>query len=313
MTFGATSAIYAQACLPLTPQLSSKLAAYVAAKYDVAPDIVVEDKGTVGSTCFRQLEFQTASSEKAIYLYLTPDQRYLAPDLLDTTTDLRAEKQRVAQQTETQLVTGQSPVRGAGNAKVTIVEFSDLQCPACKRFEDFLTAAISENNQVRENVRVIYKHRPLSIHDWARRAAQVAVCANLQSEGAFWEVHDYFYKNQSAINAGNFEATFAAFLRQHGEINGPQLHACVAENKASAIIERDESLADEYNVNSTPTVYINGTRTKGFRSEQELVHAIHLAIAAAASNERAAAAEPGSGSVPVQCTEAKSAKPDCGR
>lgn len=271
VVLASSSVAHAQACQPLTSQLSSKLGAYVAAKYDLSPDVVVEDKGTVASTCFRQIEFQAVSSQRAIYLYLSPDQRYLAPDLFDFSTDLHAEKQRVAQQTEAQLLAEPSPARGAENAKVTIVEFSDLQCPACKKFEELLSAAISEKPQIRDNVRVIYKHRPLTIHNWARNAAEVAVCADLQSERAFWEVHDYFYKSQSGINANNFEASVTAFLGQHTDINADRLHACVAQNKGDAVLDRDETLADQYEVSSTPTVYINGTRSNGFHRDRKSV------------------------------------------
>jgi protein-disulfide isomerase len=303
LLMAASSTVSAQTCPALTPQLSAKLAAYVAAKYQIAPDITVEDKGTVGSTCFRQVEFQAESPKRNMYLYLSPDQHYLTPDLLDITGDLRAERERVAKQTERELLAEQSPARGGDTPHVTIVEFSDLQCPACKRFEDMLTAARIKNKEVRDEVRVVYKHRPLPIHNWARRAAEVSICASFQSELAFWDVHDFFYNKQDTISSDNFDDRLTSFLNGDSKINATQLHSCIAGHQADALLERDENLADEYGINSTPTVFVNGDRIKGFRSEEDLVRVVDQALASPKHNDRADATPPSNTETGLICSE----------
>jgi len=235
-------------------------------------------------TCFRRLMIKVAEPRRQLELFLSPDQRFLTESLLDTRIDPSLERRRFAQETQKRLLQDDSPSVGPKDAAVTLVVFSDFQCPYCKRFADLLAAIPADE---RANLRVVYKQRPLVMHPWARPAALASICASFQGGAAFWSLYDWFAANQSTLTAENLEAKVGAFASQGGRIKADDLHACLAEHSAEKVLERDELLAEKYHVEATPTVFINGIRRGGFGSLEELESAIRLARvhAAEAAND----------------------------
>jgi protein-disulfide isomerase len=144
---------------------------------------------------------------------------------------------------------------------VTVVEFSDFQCPFCKRAADAL-AEIPED--LRDSVRVVFKQRPLPMHAWARPAALASICAGLQNEEAFWVVERYLFAHQEAITPEAASAMIREFVSKDARLNVERFDACLAGKEAEALLLRDEKLAQAYHVDSTPTVFVNGVRKPGF-------------------------------------------------
>jgi protein-disulfide isomerase len=148
---------------------------------------------------------------------------------------------------------GDSPVRGPAEAEVTIVEYSDFQCPFCARVVPTL-------NQLREaygdRVNLVYKHLPLRIHPEAPGAAAAAEAAGMQ--GKFWEMHDKIF-------AGQRELADAKYVEWAREL-GLDLERFDADRRSEAVrarIAKDEEEANRFGVSGTPAFFINGRFLSG--------------------------------------------------
>jgi len=145
------------------------------------------------------------------------------------------------------------PVRGNARAPVTIVEFSDFQCPFCARGEDML-------GQVRkaygEKVRIVWKHQPLSIHPNAFPAAVAAEAA--REQGKFWEMHDRMFANQAALSVESYE-------RWAGELGLDlgKFRRSLQERSLAQRVADDSSLGGRIGADGTPTYFVNGERVLG--------------------------------------------------
>jgi protein-disulfide isomerase len=267
----AAGCVYAQVCPAPAASEVARVRAYVAARYELAPDISLEDLGALKDTCFRIFAARAAAPKRTILLYASPDLRFLTETLFDTTVDPADEHRRLAAETQKALLKDESPSRGNDNAPVTIVVFSDFQCPYCKRLADLLAAVPPDDAA---QVRVVFKHFPLPAHKWARQAAEFAICAGSQASDAFWRLHDFLMANQADLTLESLADRLPTFASQLGSIDAGKLRDCVDNHGGDAILLRDEQLAKLYRVESTPTVFFNGVRTPGFRSAEELDWAI---------------------------------------
>lgn len=151
---------------------------------------------------------------------------------------------------------GGSPSRGPTTAKVTIVEFSDFQCPFCSRVQPTL-------GQLREiygdKIRIVWKHNPLAFHKDAAPAAQLALEARAQKgDAGFWAAHDLLFKNQKALSGDDL----AGYAAQLG-LDASRARTALATEKHKATITEDQRLAAEVTVTGTPTFYINGHKLGG--------------------------------------------------
>jgi len=151
------------------------------------------------------------------------------------------------------------PARGPANAPVLLVEFSDLQCPHCKEANPTLEKLLNENS----NVRFVFQSFPLPSHNWAEKAAKYADCvARSSSSGsgstdAFWKFIDSVYAGQSDITAENADQKLTDLATQSG-VKGPDIAACAATPEAQSRVQASIDLGQSLDVNSTPTVFING-------------------------------------------------------
>ena len=281
--FALAAPSYGSTCQTLTPTLNAKLAAYVASRYEFAPDVSIQDEGLVGETCFRRLTFQSRAPKKSIVLYLSPDQSFLTSELFDIGVDPGAERSRVARQTQRELTSEPSRTKGSASAPVTIVEFSDFQCPFCKNFDD----SLKNLGAYEPMVRIVFKEFPLPSHSWSRQAALAAICADRQGEEAFWKLHDFFFANQGALSEHNFDERLTSFLAtsDSGIPDTNRLQGCLAGREAESTLLRDQLLAQRYHVEETPAVFINGRRTVGFRNAEELRAAVRQIVDSLGPND----------------------------
>jgi len=148
---------------------------------------------------------------------------------------------------------GQAPVRGPKNAPVTIVEFSDFQCPYCKKAVPTLHEI---EKQYGSKVRVAFKHQPLPFHNNAKLAAIASVAA--QEQGKFWEYHDKLFENQQALDRASLE-------RYAGELglNASKFKSALDSKKLEARVDADAAEAGRSGVQGTPTFFINGQQLVG--------------------------------------------------
>jgi len=146
------------------------------------------------------------------------------------------------------------PARGPVAAPVTIVEFSDLQCPHCKEAQPTLDKLVSED----QNVRLVFQNFPLAqIHDWAMKAAEYADCTGRANNEAFWKFLGSVYGAQSDITAANADEKLKGFADAAGA-NGTEIAACAAKPETTSRVEHSIELGKSLEVNSTPTIFING-------------------------------------------------------
>jgi protein-disulfide isomerase len=150
---------------------------------------------------------------------------------------------------------GDSPVKGQATAKVTIVEFSDFQCPFCSRVETTLQQVQKEYG---DKIRVVWKNNPLPFHNNAMPAAEASMAANEQ--GKFWEMHEALFKNQQNLDGPSIEK----YAQEIG-LNMGKFKAAMDSHKFKKNIETDMQLANQIGARGTPTFFING---KPFRGAQ---------------------------------------------
>lgn len=206
---GASLPLWAQApvCPPsITADQGKTLVDYVNKKYKL-PDSVtltLKQDRVVSGSCYRELTFQGESQIRTwdLTLYASPDLRFLSSDLLDTALNPMEEERAKNGRIMKGLTERAVATRGPDDAPVTIVEFSDFQCPFCRKFAQMLEEAVSGNTEM---ARVIFRHFPLRNHAWARVAAEGAACAGLQNPRGFWSLHDALFRNQDVITAENIK------------------------------------------------------------------------------------------------------------
>ncbi len=151
------------------------------------------------------------------------------------------------------------PTKGSEQASVTVVEFSDFQCPACKGVEPLVD---SLQQKYSSQVKVIYRHFPLlSIHPHALLAAQAAEAAH--TEGKFWEMHDKLFATQETWAAlktdDEAKELFATYAQELG-IDKAAFLAKINSDEIKKIVADDLSAGNEVKVDATPTFFVNGRK-----------------------------------------------------
>jgi protein-disulfide isomerase len=148
---------------------------------------------------------------------------------------------------------GNAPIRGGKEAKVTIVEFSDFQCPFCNRVNPTLAQI---NQTYGDKVRVAFKHLPLRIHPDAPAAHAAAEAAHRQ--GKFWEMHDKIFANQRELKPEKFKE----YAKESG-LDVAKFDKDVASPDVKKKIDADSQEADKLGVSGTPAFFINGRYVSG--------------------------------------------------
>jgi protein-disulfide isomerase len=155
------------------------------------------------------------------------------------------------------------PTKGTDNAKVVIVEYSDFQCPFCKRGKDMLPQILKDYNG---KVKIAYKQLPLKNHNWAMPAAIASVCAYQQGNDKFWALHDKLFDSQKDITLENSKEKFNQYAKEVG-LDTKKFDACLNSKEAAAVVDTQMKEAVEIGVQSTPTFVVNGMIVPGANPE----------------------------------------------
>ncbi len=163
------------------------------------------------------------------------------------------------------------PVKGSASAPVTIIEFSDFQCPYCGRFFTDTLPQIEQNYIDTGKAKLIYRDFPLSFHPNAEPAAEAADCAGEQ--GKFWEMHDKLFGNQASLSDANYRQ-WAADLG----LDTTQFNSCLDSKKYASEIQNDIQDGQAAGVSGTPTFFINGNKVVGAQPYSVFEQAIDAAL-----------------------------------
>ncbi len=198
--------------------------------------------------------FNTPEGQAVQRIYVTPDERYaFSGDLVPFGADPFA-----AARAELKNATG--PVRGASDASVTIVEFGDLECPACKKAQENLNKLMSEEPKAK----LMFQNFPLDqIHKWAMLAAKYVDCLGHQNNEAVWKFIATTYDHQSEINEQNVEQMLKGYVKDSGG-DPAAVSSCAAKPETETRVRESIALGEKLNVTSTPTFFINGRKVSNF-------------------------------------------------
>jgi protein-disulfide isomerase len=148
-----------------------------------------------------------------------------------------------------------TPILGKKGAKVTIVEFSDFQCPFCSRGADTVHEIAKKYGN---KVVIGFRHFPLPMHKEARPASEASMCVNEQGADKFWKFHDKVFKNQQSLDDANLEK----FAKESGA-NIDKFKECYSSKKYAKVVQEDMDYGEKVGVRSTPTFFVNGQIVNG--------------------------------------------------
>jgi protein-disulfide isomerase len=151
------------------------------------------------------------------------------------------------------------PERGPKDAPVTIVEFGDLQCPACKAAQPTIEALVASE----PTARFVFQNFPLEMHNWAAKGAAYADCVGRASNDAFWKFISKTYETQADITAENADEKLTALADGAG-VKGADIAACAAKPETKAHVDASIELGKSVDVSGTPTLFINGRKVGNF-------------------------------------------------
>ncbi len=267
-------------CPVLPDAAKQRLAEYVAKKYEIPEGVKVSIKDTsvVPGSCYRKLVFagQGPLGVFNLSLFLAPDLRFLTPDLLDSSTDPQQERKAKAETLMRELAAGEYASLGSATAPVTVVVFSDFQCPFCKQAAKILAEEPLIKNG--NDVRLIFRHLPLPQHGWAQRAAQAAACAQFQNATAFWALHDVLFRSQQKITNENVSTEISTLAAAVPALDQKAFRECVDRQMSLGAVLRDKELAARVGVQATPTVFINGEISPILAESGKFQHSLKEAV-----------------------------------
>jgi protein-disulfide isomerase len=186
------------------------------------------------------------------------------------------------------------PIRGNPSAKVTVVNFDDLECPYCARMHQSLFPATLE--RYKNTVRFVYKDDPLvDMHPWAMHASVDANCLAAQSGDIYWTYVDYLHSHGQEVNGEdrNPQKSFAALdriARQEatlGKLDEDKLNACITRQDET-LVRASAKEADSLGINGTPALFVNGERIDGAVPAEQVWMVIDRALRAAGETPPAA-------------------------
>jgi protein-disulfide isomerase len=153
------------------------------------------------------------------------------------------------------------PAKGPATAPVTIVEFSDFQCPFCSRITPTLEQVVSKYGS---KVRLVFRQFPLPMHPNAAKAAEASLCANEQ--GKFWEMHDAMFKDQAGLAVDGLKSKAASIAG----LKAADFNSCLDSGKEAPAVQTDMKEGTKAGVNGTPAMFVNGRFISGVVSPDDL-------------------------------------------
>ena len=200
--------------------------------------------------------------------YISSDGKLLFPSAIPLTGEVVAN----AQQPSTGVIevsADDDPFLGSENAPITIVEFSDYQCPYCSKFEETTFLDLKSKYIDTGLIRLVFRDFPLtSIHQYAQKSAEASECADEQ--GKFWEYHSVLFNNQNALTLADLKK-YAVDLK----LDATKFDACLDSGKYEDEVQKDMQDGISYGVAGTPAFFVNGKILEGAQPLSEFERLIN--------------------------------------
>lgn len=171
------------------------------------------------------------------------------------------------------------PSKGPDDAAITLIEFTNFQCPKCQRFEPTAKRLL---DKYPDQIRLVFRHYPFRTHPRSQPAGEAAACADAQ--GKFWVYHDRLFKNRVGGLSDND-------LEHYGVELGLEMEAfrqCISERETKRVVDADAKAAKRLGLTSAPSFFLNGIRVTGARSLDKLSKLIDKELALQQSEAAAA-------------------------
>ena len=247
------------ATVPAAPSQTQKsIEAYLRNLYAFGPDVKLvvgpPKETTIDGLLETTIDLTIEENKQTVKFYVSKDGKFLfRGEMSDMTKDPLAENRAKIQMKD-------APAMGEPKAAVTIVEYSDFECPVCRSLHDALRGMLTN---YAGKVYLIFKDFPLDeIHPWARTAAIAGRCSYQQDPKAFWKIYDLIYDNQEIISAANAWTKMQDYAGRSG-VDADSFKSCMASAEAGAAVNASRENGQQLEVNSTPTVFVNGRRIVG--------------------------------------------------
>jgi protein-disulfide isomerase len=252
------SATTAPALSTQTPT-QKNIEAYLRHLYAFGPDVLLmvgtPKETAVDGLLETTINLTIGENKETVKFYVSKDGKFLfRGEMSDMTKDPLAESRAQIQMKD-------APSLGDTKAAVTLVEYSDFECPVCRNLHDALRDSILPKYPGK--VRVVFKDFPIEqLHPWARTAAIAGRCVYQQNPTAFWKMYDLIYDNQEIISAANAWTKMLDYAAKSG-LEAETFKACMASPEAGEAVNTSRANGQQLDVNSTPTVFVNGRRIVG--------------------------------------------------
>ena len=262
-------------------KLDRQIKLTIRSQYNVPPDYTVtlgqRSKSDINGFDSLPVTFSNGGSQKKVTDFLISK---------DNNTLARLEKFDLTKNTSAGISILGRPIRGNPNAKITVINFDDLECPFCARMHQEIFPATEAHYG--DQVRYVYKDFPLvEIHPWAMHAAVDVNCLAAQNQPGYWTLVDYIHSHGNEITGNDNHQDPAASMkkldeltRQEGQrdkVNMNKLNACISRQDESAI-RASMKEGDALGIDGTPTLFINGERATGAIPQSMLWTIIDRAI-----------------------------------
>ena len=234
--------------------VTKKLIEYYRRKANVPPSAQIEVKDLKASNIKGAKSGVLSAGGRDVNFTISDDGRYVVfGEMEDLTVDPFAGVMK-------KISLKDAPAKGPANAKVTIVEYSDFQCPFCSR--GYQTMENQVLKEYGDKVRFTYKNFPLPMHPWAEPAAVAAECAREQKEDAFWKLYNYYFQNQRDLNPQNLKDKSLEAVKDDG-IDAAKFGDCFDNKKTLPKVKAQQAEGSSVGVNGTPAFIINGRLISG--------------------------------------------------
>jgi protein-disulfide isomerase len=204
-----------------------------------------------------QAKIAAGTAKSRVYVEMTKENKKNAPAAAKEEDQGEKEDKSVYR-----IPVGSSPVLGSPNALVTIVEFSDFQCPYCSRVEPTLK---SIRDKYGDKVRIVWKNEPLPFHNRAEPTAEVALEVRAEKgDKGFWEIHDKLFENQKDLS----DEAIVKLASEVG-VSSDKAKKAMADHTHKKVLDSDSDLAEDFQANGTPHFFVNGRRLVGAQPEEK--------------------------------------------